>query len=207
MRSKRFLSHPIFTLSWWTKLNHDEKILHCHKIPSFASSKSPFYLQLGSRENAAYEANNIEQRELLGFDASRPFFDVIPKPTNLLVEVEGGLSRFSKLTLQRGQWEMSSRTTLLAEKWQRVPWKSPGNRELGVNQEARTSMSELPPLPSRADPCEDPKRNPPLNPDILPFEAEKGHWTYEGCEGPHGIPRQMGLRPSAYVNLQLWGLT
>ena len=33
-----------------TKPDHDEKSLHLHTIPSFTWSKSPFELQLGSRE-------------------------------------------------------------------------------------------------------------------------------------------------------------
>ena len=68
------------------------------------------------------------------------------------------------------------------------------------------SASELPPSTSRADLGEDPKRGPPLNPDTFAFEAEEGHWTEEGCKGPHSIRGQTVLHPSAYVRLQLEGV-
>ena len=56
---RRMLCDPsVFYCIWFwpradaknTKPDHDEKGLHRHTIPSFASSKSPFELQLGSRE-------------------------------------------------------------------------------------------------------------------------------------------------------------
>ena len=89
-----------------TKPDHDEKSLHRHTIPCFASSKSPFGLQLGSREthhtlltvkrrkNVVYDVTNVEQHELFGFDASRPLPDVIPKRTDSLAVVEGVLRPF-----------------------------------------------------------------------------------------------------------------
>ena len=46
-----------------TKPDHDEKSLHRHTIPCFASSKSPFGLQLGSREtpNASHPETEEER--------------------------------------------------------------------------------------------------------------------------------------------------
>ena len=53
-----------------TKPDHDEKSLHRHTIPYFASSKSPFGLQLGSQEtphayNKQYYVNLLEDKNLL----------------------------------------------------------------------------------------------------------------------------------------------
>ena len=49
---KRFLSDLILTLNWCLRKESDreEKSLHYHTIPSFASPKSPFGPQLGSRK-------------------------------------------------------------------------------------------------------------------------------------------------------------
>ena len=81
----------------------------CIVIQSLVSSKSPFGLQLGSREtphashheteeNVVYDVTNVEQHELFGFDASRPLPDVIPKRADSLAVVEGVLSRFFQAT-------------------------------------------------------------------------------------------------------------
>ena len=67
--------------------------------------------------------------------------------------------------------------------------------------------SESPPSSSRAARWEDQKRNPPLAPDIVLFEAVKGHWTQEGYEGPFGTRGQTVFRPKADVDLQPLGLT
>ena len=79
--------------------------MHRHTIPSFASSKSPFWPQLGSQETPhashpetevkrCLDITNVEQHELLGFDASRPLPDIILEWMNSLAVVEGLLSRF-----------------------------------------------------------------------------------------------------------------
>ena len=68
MRSKCFLSHLILTLkadAENTKPNHDEKSLHRHTIPCFASSKSPFGLQLGSRETTYASHPETEEERCL----------------------------------------------------------------------------------------------------------------------------------------------
>ena len=69
------------------------------------------------------------------------------------------------------------------------------------------SATEPPPSTYQADLREDLGQSPPLNPDIVPFEAEKGHWTEEGCKGPDDIGGKTVLHPSAYVDLRLRGLT
>ena len=68
LRSKRFLSHLILTLSWcrkYKKKDHDEKSLHRHKIPYFASSRSPFELQLASRETPHASHPETEEERCL----------------------------------------------------------------------------------------------------------------------------------------------
>ena len=43
---------------------------------------------------------------------------------------------------------------------------------------------------------------PTISSDTILFEAVKGHWTQEGCEGPLDIRGQTVFRLSAYVDLQ-----
>ena len=76
-----------------------------------------------------------------------------------------------------------------------------------LNLGPNSNASELPPSTSRADPREGPKRTPPLVTDTTPFQTEKFHWTQGSCKGPYGILGQTVLCPSAYVDLQPWGLT
>ena len=142
------------------------------------------------------------------------FADVIPKRANSLAVVEGVLSRFFQATAAASAigHVCQARFVAQADKGQRISHKSPGERELGVVQEARSwrpdsNESESPPSSSRAARWEDQKRNPPLAPDIVLFEAVKGHWTQEGYEGPFGTRGQTVFRPKAYVDLQPLGLT
>ena len=51
-------------------------------------------LTLKQRQNVVYDVTNVEQHELLVFDASRLLPDVIPERTNSHAVVEGVLSRF-----------------------------------------------------------------------------------------------------------------
>ena len=67
--------------------------------------------------------------------------------------------------------------------------------------------SESPPATSRVVPREDPKRNSPLTPNTVPFEAEKSYWTQEGYGGPYGTRRRTVLHPQADDKLRLWGWT
>ena len=48
-----------------TKPDHDEKSLHRHTIPCFASSRSPFGLQLGSRETPHASHPETEEKRCL----------------------------------------------------------------------------------------------------------------------------------------------
>ena len=88
-----------------TNPDHDEKILHRHTIPCFASSKSPFGLQLRSRETPYASHHETEEERCLRRNQRRaaqavwvPLPDVIPKRADSLAVVEGVLSRFFQPT-------------------------------------------------------------------------------------------------------------
>ena len=131
-----------------------------------------------------------------------PLSDVIPKRTNSLAVVEAVLSRFilshcrnedNRECLPGPPCNSSRKGATRSEQaasWARTRSCS-RNPNLGPNSKA----SELPPSTSRVDPREDPKRSLPLDPDT---DRER---SLEGYEG------QTVLCPSAYVNLQSWGLT
>ena len=101
------------------------------------------------RKNVVYNVTNVEQHELFRFDASRPLPDVIPKWADLLAVVEGVLSRFFQPTASARaiRHVCQARLEVQAAKGQRIPNKSPGERELEVVQEARSWR----PIPVRAD--------------------------------------------------------
>ena len=141
-----------------TKPDHDEKSLHHHTIPCFAWSKSPFELQLRLRETPYASHPETEEERCLRCnqrqaaraiwvrcEPSTPRRD--PKTDELVVE--GVFSRFFQPTAAaRGIGHVcQARFVFQAEKGQRIPNKSPGERELGVVQEARS----LHPIPTRAD--------------------------------------------------------
>ena len=67
--------------------------------------------------------------------------------------------------------------------------------------------NEFHPANSRVAPRADPKRCPPLTPDIVPFLTVKGHWIKKGYEGPCGIQQRTVLHPSFDDSSQLWGWT
>ena len=74
------------------------------RVPNHHSSysqdreKHHTLLTLKRRKNVVHDVTNVEQHELLGFDASRPLPDVIPKRADSLAVVEGVLSRFFQST-------------------------------------------------------------------------------------------------------------
>ena len=59
-----------------TKPDHDEKSLHRHTIPCFASSRSPFDLQLGSRETPHASHSETEEECCLRRNQRRSARDV-----------------------------------------------------------------------------------------------------------------------------------
>ena len=87
-------------------------------------------LTLKRRKNVVDDVTNVELHGLLGFDASRPLSDVIPERTNSLAVVEGMHSRFFLTTAVASTIGHVCQVTLKC--------KSPGERELGVVQDARS---------------------------------------------------------------------
>ena len=122
--------------------------------PNHHSDREKRYtlLTLNRRKNVVNDVTNVEQHELLGFDASRPLNstpkNMIPKRANSLAVV-GVISRFFQTTAAASEIRhvCQARFEVQAKKGQRVPCKSPGERELGVVQEARFWR----PIPVRED--------------------------------------------------------
>ena len=106
-------------------------------------------LTMKRRKNVVYNITNVEQHKLFGFDASRPLADVIPKRADSLAVVEGVLSRFFQATAAARaiRHVCQARFVVQVAKGQHIPCKSPGERELGVVQEARSWR----PIPVKAD--------------------------------------------------------
>ena len=67
MRSKYFLSHLILTPDWCLKKRIESwwEKFHCHTIPSYRSSKSPFGLWLGLRETPHVSHLSMEGQHCL----------------------------------------------------------------------------------------------------------------------------------------------
>ena len=196
-----------------TKPDHDEKSLHRHTIPCFASSKSPFGLQLGSRETPHASHDETEEERCLRRNqrrAAHAFWVRCEPSTPRRDPKTGGLARSSR---RRAQPFLP--THCCSESNQAClpgpPCSSShegATHSVQVARWARTrscSRSSIlapnycesgsPPPSSHAARWEDQKRNPPLAPDTVPSEAMKGHWTQEGYEGPFGTRRQTVLRP------------
>ena len=228
MRSKRFLSHLILTLSRcrkhktrsrWEKVCIVIKSLvsrrpHHHSSYSQDREKHHTLLTLKRRKNVVHDVTNVEQHELFGLDAGRPLADVITKRTDSLAVVEGVLSRFFQATAAASAIGHVCQARLVVQAGKGVTHFAQVARWARTRSCSRSSIlapnsneSESPPSSSRAARWEDQKRNPPLAPDIVLFEAVKGHWTQEGYEGPFGTRGQTVFRPKAYVDLQPLGLT
>ena len=127
------------------KSDHDEKSLYRHTIPSFASSKSPFWLQLGSRETYASHLETKAKRCLrhnqrraarAAWVRCEPFIPRRDSKTDELAlsSWRHAQSFFLKaITLERTIGHVCKASFVIqAEKKQRVPCKPPGERELGV---------------------------------------------------------------------------
>ena len=208
-----------------TKPDHDEKSLHRHTIPCFASSKSPFGLQLGSRETPHASHPETEEERCLRRNqrlAAQAVWVRCEPSTPRRDAKTGVLARSSRRRAQPflpthccsegnqaclpEQLCSSSREgathSVQVARWARTRSCS---RSSILAPNSSESGSPLP--SSRAARWEDQKRNPPLAPDTDPSEAMKGHWTQEGYEGPFGTRGQTVLRPKAYVDLQPLGLS
>ena len=86
-----------------TKPDHDEKSLHRHTIPCFASSKSPFGLQLGSRETPHASHRETEEERCLRRNqrrAAQAFWVRCEPSTPRHDPKTGGLARSSRRRAQ-----------------------------------------------------------------------------------------------------------
>ena len=206
-----------------TKPDHDEKSLHRHTIPCFASSKSPFGLQLGSRGTPYASHPETDERCLRRNQrrAAKAFRVPCEPSTPRRDPKMGGLARSSRRRAQpflpsyccsKGSQAClpgllcsssheGEKNSVQVTRWARTRSCSRSSI-LAPN----SSESGSPPPSTRTAHWEDQKRNPPLTPDTVPSEAMKGHWTQEGYEGSFGTRRQTVLRPKAYVGLQPLGL-
>ena len=96
-------------------------------------------LTLIRRYNIVYDVTNVEQHELLGTDTSFPLLDVTPERPYPLAVVEGVQSRFFQSTAAAGAVSRVCQACSVSPvaEGQRITGKPPGERELGVVQEAR----------------------------------------------------------------------
>ena len=192
-----------------TKPDHDEKSLHRHTIPCFASSKSPFGLQLGSRETPHASRHETEEESCLRRNqrrAARAVWVRCEPSTPRRDPKTGGLARSSRrrsqpflpsycrsegnqACLPSPPWSSSREGIMHSEQVAR--WARTRNCSRSSILTPNSSESGSPPPSSRAARWEDQKRNPPLIHDTVPSEAMK----------------QTVLRPKAYVDLQPLGLS
>ena len=207
-----------------TKPDHDEKSLHRHTIPCFASSKSPFGLQLGSRETPHASHRETEEERCLRRNqrrAARAVWVRCEPSTPRRDPKTGGLARSSRRRAQPflpshccsegnqaclpGPLWSSSREGITHSE-QVARWARTRSCSRSSILAPNSSESGSPPPSSRAARWEDQKRNPPLIPDTAPSEAMKGHWTQEGYEGPFGTRGQTVLRqrPTSTFSLWIW---
>ena len=188
MRSKCFLLYLILTLSWCLKYktrSRWEKFAS-YSTPSFASSKSPFELQLGSRETPHVSQPETEEERCLRRNqrqAARAAWVRCEPSTPRRNPRRGNTFRASHQVSQNLD---GSRSLILVPNF---------------------SESGSPPPSSCAAHEEGPKQNPTLAPDVGLLKFVKSHWTQESCEGPLGTNEQTLFRPSVYVDHQPLVLT
>ena len=150
-----FLSHLIFTLSWCLKNNIRSRWEKFALSYNVASSKLPSWLQLGSREtpHASHPETKVKhcpqrnqrqaaQAAWVRFEPSTPRSD--PRTGEFTCRSR---RRAQPFLPSHSHKDNQARFEIQAEKWQRVPWKPPGERELEIIQEARTWC----PIPMGAD--------------------------------------------------------
>ena len=135
--------------SWWGKKfasSYNSFRPNHHSGYSLDREKHRTLLTLKWRRNVVYDVTNVEQHELLGFDASCPLPDVMPEQTNSLAVIEGVLSCFFQTTAAASTigHVCRARSEIQTEKEQCVLCKQPGERELW---EGHRAGPDLPPHP------------------------------------------------------------
>ena len=199
--------------------------LHHHTIPSFASSKSSFWLQLGSREashdsHPEMEATRCPRRHQRR--AARAVWvrceSSTPRRDPRTGELVRSSRRPTKLFLQSHCCSERKQAYLPGLLWsssqegatrsvQAIRWARTRNCSRSPNLASNSNESGPPPPSSRVDHWEGSKRSPPQVPDTVHFGTVKGHWTQDGYEEPYGIRRRTGCRPSTHVDFRYLGLT
>ena len=225
MRSKRFLSHLILTRSWCLKNNINGKSLHRHPIPSFVSSKSPFWLQLWSRETPQASHPETEAKRRPRCNQRRAAVAVCVRCELFTPRRDPRTDEPACISRRRARpflprhcrsernqaylsgllWSSSQEGATRSVQVDR--WGRTRNCSRSSDLAPNSNGSGPPPPSSRATHWEGPKWSPPLVPDSVLSGTVKGHETIEGYEEPYGIRGQGAFRPSTYVDFRLLGLT
>ena len=183
--------------------------LHFHTIPSFASSKSPFWL--GSREST-YVFHLSKESQPASISTIR---DQCEPSTPRHDSKMGGLTHnIKRLALPFLCSSRSIRAGLpspfgkscrrgVAYSMQVASWARTRCCSRSPNLAPNSSGSESLPTTSWAAPWADSKRNPPLAVDTGLSETERGHWTQEACKGPYGIRWDICFTPWPMMALSL----
>ena len=193
--------------------DHDEKSLHRHTIPSFVSSKSPFWLQLGSRETPHASHPETEVRRCVRRNQHRTARTVWVRCEPSTPRRDAKTGELARNSRRRPQPFPPSHCRKESNRGGCLPgllwisnWEG-ATRSVKAARRARTqSYPRSPNLVSNFNESWSPPI-PPLVPDIVLSKVVKGRWTQEGYEGPDVIRGQTVLRPSAYVDLRPLGLT
>ena len=135
--------------------------------------------------NTIHDATNVEQHELFGIDVGCQLPDVTPKRTNPQAVVEGVQSRFfqANATAEAIGHVCQAYLESPVGKGRSARWARTRSCSRNPYLALNSIESKPPPATSWATPQDDPKRNPPLTPDIVPFETKKGDSTQEGYAG------------------------
>ena len=204
-----------------TNCLRDEKSLHRHTIPSFPSSKWPFWLQLRSRETPHVSHLETEAELCLrrlqrratraAWVRCEPFThrrdlrkDELASSSRRRAQpflLNHCSSEHNRECLPGLLW--SSSREGVTRSVQASRWARTRNFSRSANLVPNSNGSGPSPPSSHTAHWEGPKRSPLLVPDIVLSEDVNGHWPQKGYEGPYGIHRQTVPRPSAYVDVSL----
>ena len=185
-------------------------------------SKSPFWLQLGSRETPpashpeteAKRCPQCNQRQAVWatwvwcelFTSRRD-----PRTGELTCSSRRHAQSFlpshccskhSRAYLSGPLWSSSQKGAMRSVQTARWARTQICSRSLNLVPNSNRSRPSL--LSSHAAHWEDPKWSLPLVLDTVLSDAMESHWTQESYEGLYGIYGQMVLCPLAYVNLWPW---
>ena len=203
-----------------TKPDHDEKSLHRHTIPCFASSKSPFGLQLRSRETPYVSHPETEEERCLRRNQHRAAQAVSVRCEPSTPRRDSKTGEFARSSWRRAQpflpghcrsegnqaclpgMPCSSSREGATHSVQVARWARTRSCSRSSILAPNSSESGSPPPSSRGSESE-----PATNSRYSSFRGHERSLDPEGYEGPFGTRRQTVLRPKAYVDFQPLGLT